>query len=307
MRDAVDIEAWLRELGLERYGQAFRENEIDAEILLKLTVDDLKVIGVTSVGHRHKLLEAIAALTEPASVSQAEPGGPAEPAPRTRSTAERRQLAVMFCDLVGSTELSTRLDSEELREVMRAYQAACADERLAPAALLPADHHTRKLWVTYGLFFLEAMIGFGVMAVIYFGFPSDRPLPWPYRASVAALGGWLGGLARAVYFFSFDAYAFNHLYRAKESSKWAQAICKDALDDKFDPLWVWHIWCLKPLVGATAGMIFAVAIDFGLTSLGAGGTENGDANFRMLVLGGLSGFFSDSIFQRLRAEIDRRG
>ena len=94
----MDIAAWLRELGLERYEQAFRENEIDAEILPKLTADDLKDIGVTTVGHRRKLLEAIAALAEPAVAPQAEPSAPAEAAPRARpAEAERRQLTVLFC------------------------------------------------------------------------------------------------------------------------------------------------------------------------------------------------------------------
>jgi class 3 adenylate cyclase len=128
MRDAVDVGTWLRELGLERYQQAFRENEIDAEILPKLTSDDLKDIGVTTVGHRRKLLEAIAALAEPASAPQAGPSAPAEAVPRVRAPeAERRQLTVLFCDLVGSTELAARLDPEDLHEVMRVYQAACAD------------------------------------------------------------------------------------------------------------------------------------------------------------------------------------
>jgi hypothetical protein len=181
-------------------------------------------------------------------------------------------------------------------------------ERLTPAPRL-ADDHKCKLWLTYGLFVLEAVIGFGVIAaVICFDWAFASDPPWPYRASVAALGGWLGGLARAVYFFSFDAYAFNHRYRTRESSKWAQAICKDTLDDKFDPLWVWQIWCLKPLVGATAGMIFALAIDFGLISLGATGTPNvdADADYRMLVLGGLSGFFSDARFSSASAPRSRR-
>jgi class 3 adenylate cyclase len=125
----VDIAAWLRELGLERYEEAFRENEIDAEILPKLTADDLKDIGVTAVGHRRKLLEAVAALAEPASASQAARSAPAEAASRVRpAEAERRQLTVLFCDLVGSTELSARLDPEEMREVMRAYQIAVAGE-----------------------------------------------------------------------------------------------------------------------------------------------------------------------------------
>jgi class 3 adenylate cyclase len=123
----VDIAAWLRELGLERYAQAFQEHEIDAEILPKLTASDLKEIGITSVGHRRKLLESIAALDEPALASQAEPGAPAETAPRTRSAGERRQLTVLFCDLVGSTELSAKLDPEDLGQVIRAYHGACTE------------------------------------------------------------------------------------------------------------------------------------------------------------------------------------
>jgi class 3 adenylate cyclase len=123
----VDIAAWLRKMGLERYEQAFRENEIDAEILPKLTADDLKDIGVTTVGHRRKLLEAIAALAEPASALQAELSAPAEAMPRARpAEAERRQLTVMLVDLVGSTELSARLDPEDIAEVIRAYQGSRA-------------------------------------------------------------------------------------------------------------------------------------------------------------------------------------
>jgi SAM domain (Sterile alpha motif) len=80
----VDVGAWLRELGLERYEQAFRENEIDAEVLPKLTADDLKDMGVTIVGHRRKLLEAISALTEPALVPQAKQSAPGEAAPKAR-------------------------------------------------------------------------------------------------------------------------------------------------------------------------------------------------------------------------------
>jgi hypothetical protein len=127
-RDAVEIAAWLRELGLERYEQAFRENEIDAEILPKLTADDLKDIGVTTVGHRRKLLEAIAALAEPAPAPQAELSAPGEAAPRARfAEAERRQLTVLFCDLVGSTELAARLDPEDTGAVIRAYHRACTE------------------------------------------------------------------------------------------------------------------------------------------------------------------------------------
>ncbi len=101
----MDIVAWLRGLSLEQYEPAFRDNEIDWEVLPKLTSEDLKEIGVVAIGHRRKLLEAIAALgaTVPAVVTAASRDAPAP------AEAERRQLTVMFCDLVGSTALSTRL------------------------------------------------------------------------------------------------------------------------------------------------------------------------------------------------------
>jgi class 3 adenylate cyclase/predicted ATPase len=122
----VDIGNWLRGLGLAQYEPAFRDNDVDGEVLLRLTADDLRELGVTSIGHRRRLLDAIAALTEgapkPAATVMAAPRD--VPAP---SEAERRQLTVMFCDLVGSTALSARLDPEDLREVIGAYQSAVAD------------------------------------------------------------------------------------------------------------------------------------------------------------------------------------
>ena len=120
----MDVVAWLRGLGLERYGPAFRDNDIDGEVLPELTSDDLISIGVTSVGHRRKLLAAIALLaaTPPAATVIAEP----RDAPAA-ADAERRQLTVMFCDLVSSTELSARLDPEDLREVIAAYHRAVAE------------------------------------------------------------------------------------------------------------------------------------------------------------------------------------
>jgi len=120
----MDVVAWLRGLGLERYAPAFRDNDVDGEVLPALTSEDLISIGVTSVGHRRKLLAAIALLgaAPPAGTVRAEP----RDAP-TLADAERRQLTVMFCDLVGSTELSSRLDPEDLREVIGAYQRAVAD------------------------------------------------------------------------------------------------------------------------------------------------------------------------------------
>src|SRR5437762_8508778 len=87
----MDIAVWLRGLGLERYELAFRDNEIDWETLPKVTAQDLKDLGVVLGGHRRKLLAAIAALQ-----------GGAAPSMQRPSVAERRQLTVMFCDLVGS-------------------------------------------------------------------------------------------------------------------------------------------------------------------------------------------------------------
>ncbi|HJU17550.1 MAG TPA: adenylate/guanylate cyclase domain-containing protein [Stellaceae bacterium] len=124
----MDVEAWLQSLGLERYVPAFRDNAINWEVLLKLTSDDLREIGVAAVGHRRKLLDAIAALGAPSPMADA--SGPQAETTATlapRSDAERRQLTVMFCDLVGSTALSARLDPEDLREVIAAYHRAVAE------------------------------------------------------------------------------------------------------------------------------------------------------------------------------------
>ena len=144
----MDIEAWLQGLGLERYAPAFRDNEIDWEVLPKLTSEDLKEIGVAAVGHRRKLLGAIAALSAsaPAAAVAAVVSGASAPA-----DAERRQLTVMFCDLVGSTPLSARFDPEDLREIVGAYHRCVSD--------------------TVGRFagFVAKYMGDGVL--VYFGYP----------------------------------------------------------------------------------------------------------------------------------------
>jgi class 3 adenylate cyclase len=114
----MDIGDWLRKLGLEQYEPAFRANEIDASLLRSLTAEDLKDLGVSLVGHRRRLLDAIAALGSEAPASS-DASGPA--------AAERRQLTVMFCDLVGSTEIASRLDPEDLREIISAYHRAVAE------------------------------------------------------------------------------------------------------------------------------------------------------------------------------------
>src|SRR5439155_21183363 len=119
----MDVAEWLRGLGLERYEPAFRANEIDERVLPSLTAEDLKDLGVTLVGHRGRLLDAIAALGREAAGATVAAANRDRPAP---AEAERRQLSVMFCDLVGSTELSARLDPEDLREVIAAYHRAVA-------------------------------------------------------------------------------------------------------------------------------------------------------------------------------------
>jgi class 3 adenylate cyclase len=119
----VDIAAWLHDLGLEQYEPAFRDNAIDAAVLPELTIEDLKDLGVNLAGHRRKLLAAIASLRGGT--------GPELAAEATKvigaSTAERRQITVMFCDLVGSTALSARLDPEDLREVIAEYHRSVAE------------------------------------------------------------------------------------------------------------------------------------------------------------------------------------
>ena len=120
----MDVEVWLQGLGLERYVPAFRDHEIDWEVLARLTSEDLREIGVAAIGHRRKLLDAIAAHgagVPTAAVTAATPGAPAQ------VDAERRQLTVMFCDLVGSTALATRLDPEDLRDVIAVYHRAVAE------------------------------------------------------------------------------------------------------------------------------------------------------------------------------------
>jgi class 3 adenylate cyclase len=124
----MDVSIWLRDLGLDRYEAAFRENAIDAEVLPELTDADLEKLGVL-LGHRKRLLKAIATLQPGEAVPTLFAKSPVQAPPEERraTEAERRQLTVLFCDLVGSTELAARLDPEDLREVIRAYQATCSD------------------------------------------------------------------------------------------------------------------------------------------------------------------------------------
>jgi class 3 adenylate cyclase len=140
----MDVGVWLRSLGLEEHEAVIRQNKIDDEVLSELTEGDLEKLGIP-LGHRKRLLKAIrslgAATAAPASTSA--PGGV--------KTAERRHLTVMFCDLVGSTALSARLDPEDMREIVGAYHRCCA-EQVAKAGG-----------------FIAKYMGDGVLA--YFGYP----------------------------------------------------------------------------------------------------------------------------------------
>src|SRR5262249_4478767 len=116
----MDVASWLRSLGLEKYEAVFRENEIGAEVLSELTEPDLEKLGVP-LGHRKRLLKAIATLGAEQMLAARSPS-PVHP-----DMAERRQVTVMFSDLVGSTALSARMDPEDLREVISAYQKCVAE------------------------------------------------------------------------------------------------------------------------------------------------------------------------------------
>ncbi len=123
----MDVADWLRALGLERYEAAFRENEVGAEDLCHLTAEDLEGLGVAAIGHRRRLLVAIAKLRDDAAPLQTPKPTDDHSASASASVGERRQLTVMFCDLVGSTALSEKLDPEELRSLLHAYRTLCGD------------------------------------------------------------------------------------------------------------------------------------------------------------------------------------
>ncbi len=146
-----DVGRWLAEMGLERYAEAFVANAIDADILPRLTDDDLKALGVAALGHRKRILEAIASSPSSGGLAGETRETAVDAAPRE---AERRQLTVMFVDLVNSTDLSVRLDPEEMREVLRGYQSAVTGE------LQRMEGHVAKF------------MGDGVLA--YFGWPVAR-------------------------------------------------------------------------------------------------------------------------------------
>ena len=158
----MDVAAWLKNLGLGQYEASFQDNAIEGDLLPTLTAEDLKDLGVTIVGHRRKLLDAIAAL---GAASKPTPGSAAadppatlpppavssRPQPRSGADAERRPITVMFCDLVGSTSMAAKLDAEDWRTLVNTY----LDE--ASAAVTGLGGHVLK------------KLGDGLMAL--FGYP----------------------------------------------------------------------------------------------------------------------------------------
>ena len=183
----MNVASWLEDLGLGQYVPAFAANEIDPETLLKLTSDDLKEIGVAPLAHRKKILEAIALLNGQVSLPATElpelaisrqgqaAKAPASPVSRHRE-AERRQLTVLFVDLVGSTGLATQLDPEEMSVLLRQFQNAVVGE------IVRFDGYVAKL------------MGDGVLA--YFGWPQahEDEAERAVRAGLAVVGT-VGGLS----------------------------------------------------------------------------------------------------------------
>jgi class 3 adenylate cyclase len=164
------VAEWLQKLGLDQYVQRFAENDINFAILPHLTDQDLRELGVQSLGHRRQLLLAIAEISSVQKETASPPSEPIAP----HETAERRQVTVMFSDLVGSTALSARMDPEDLREVISAYQKCVAEtvQRFGG--------------------FVAKFMGDGVL--IYFGYPQahEDDAERAVRAGlelVAAVGG----------------------------------------------------------------------------------------------------------------------
>ena len=177
---ANDIERWLRELGLEQYLAAFREHRIEPELLPSLTAEDLREMGVTAIGHRRVLLDAIRSLSQAAAATPVETPAPtAALAPAAVESAgaavleapgsERRRLTVFFCDMVGSSEIASSHDPEETQEILARFQATCVTE---------IERHGG---------YVAQYLGDGLLAL--FGFPQAREneAEWAMRAGLAVL------------------------------------------------------------------------------------------------------------------------
>jgi class 3 adenylate cyclase len=147
----LDIDGWLRSLGLGQYEAVFRENKIDETVLTQLTVEDLQELGVAALGHRRKLLDAISALraNAPSATAQTATAKLTE-TPILETVGERRHITVLFCELFSTSSLSTRLDAEDWRNLVSTYLVATS------AAVTEMDGRVK-------------MLGDGLMAL--FGYP----------------------------------------------------------------------------------------------------------------------------------------
>jgi class 3 adenylate cyclase len=165
----IAVRDWLKAIGLGQYGDAFEANDIDMELFPQIDDQLLKDIGISSAGHRLRIRNAVAKLA-PASTSEPHAASPVAAAEVSATSAERRQLTVMFCDLVGSTALSSRLDPEDLREVIGAYHGCVTD--------------------TVARFsgFVAKYMGDGVL--VYFGYPEahEDDAERAVRAGLAVIG-----------------------------------------------------------------------------------------------------------------------
>ena len=146
----MDIGDWLARLGLPQYAKAFAQNAVDGEVLAQLTADDLKELGVTLVGHRRKLLNAIECLRSPPEPAPDNVEPDLEPA--AGAVAERRHLTVLFCDLAGFESFSARLDPEDLRDLIATFHAAITEAMQSQAG------------------FIAQYLAHG--ALVYFGYPA---------------------------------------------------------------------------------------------------------------------------------------
>ena len=152
---AVVIREWLSQLGLGQYESAFVAHGVDLDVLRHLTIQDLDEIGIKAVGHRRKIATAIEALrksTEPSKLGAADDSSPPESLPH--ATAERRQLTVVFCDLVGSTSLASSMDPEDFRQILHSFHQIASD-----------------CFRSFGGF-VDQYLGDGILA--YFGYPAAQ-------------------------------------------------------------------------------------------------------------------------------------
>jgi hypothetical protein len=166
----MDVADWLRQLGLERYEASFRENDVGIAVLPSLTAEDLKEIGVASVGHRRQLLAAIATLRDNGN-ARGPTISPVDDVPHRspQRAGERRQVSVMFCDMMNFTQLSSRLDPEDLSKLIRSYQSCVATV------------------ISQFNGFIARYVGDGVL--IYFGWPqaSETDAERAVRAALAVI------------------------------------------------------------------------------------------------------------------------